>query len=158
MYKKRGYPDQILLTAFNKVWSKTQEELLEPAQKIEDNRIRLITTFNQRNPPMKQILTKYDIWLGKTRKNVNSRDIQTVRRKVKNLKQLLVKGKIKTPSKALGYLTICNKPCETSPYMDINNTITSSSNMSYKIQGKFHCQSRNSLCNAMLNLLQTICW
>ena len=45
---KRGYPDNILLTAFNRTWSQTQEELLKPSKKIDDNRIRLITTYNQR--------------------------------------------------------------------------------------------------------------
>ena len=29
---RRGYPDNILLTAFNRAWSKTQEELLKPSR------------------------------------------------------------------------------------------------------------------------------
>ena len=48
---KRGYPETILLEAFNKAWSKTQSELLISTSRIEDNKIRLITTYNQRNPP-----------------------------------------------------------------------------------------------------------
>ena len=55
---KRGYPDNILLTAFNRAWSKTQEELLKPSKKSEDNRIRLITTYNQRKPSNEEDTTK----------------------------------------------------------------------------------------------------
>ena len=51
----RGYPNNILLTALNRAWSKTQIELLKPSTKKEDKRIRPITTYNQRNPPMKAI-------------------------------------------------------------------------------------------------------
>ena len=50
---KRGYPETILLEAFNKAWNKTQSELLISTPRKEDNKIRLITTYNQRNPPMK---------------------------------------------------------------------------------------------------------
>ena len=79
---KRGYPDNILLTAFNRAWSKTQEELLKPTKKNEDNRVRLITTYNQRNPPMKMILHKYTNWLEKTKKDICSKDLQTMYKKL----------------------------------------------------------------------------
>ena len=139
---KRGYPDKILLTAFNRAWSKTQEELLKSSKKIEDMRIRLITTYNQRNPPMKQLLLKFTDWLDKTKKDISRKDLQTVYKKARNLKQLLVKGKIRQNQPTLGFSTRCNKPCKTCPRMDISNTITSVDGTSYKIQGKFTCQSR----------------
>ena len=91
---KRGYPDTILLEAFNKAWNKTQSELLILTPKKEDNKIRLITTYNQRNPPMKNIIKRHDTWLDKTKKEIKAQDIQTVYRKLRNLKQLLVKGKL----------------------------------------------------------------
>ena len=106
---KRGYPQEILREAFNKSWNKTQADLLIPSVKLKDNKIRLITTFNQRNPPMKNILKKYDSWLDKTKKEIKAMDIQTVYRKAQNLKQLLVKGKINTTPQRLGYSTNCNK-------------------------------------------------
>ena len=90
---KRRYPQDILIEAFNKSWNKSQADLLIPKAKIKDNKIRLVTTFNQRNPPMKNILKKYDTWLDKTKKDIKSMDIQIVYRKARNLKQLLVKGK-----------------------------------------------------------------
>ena len=142
---KRGYPQEILREAFNKSWNKTQADLLIPSVKLKDKKIRLITTFNQRNPPMKNILKKYDSWLDKTKKDIKAMDIQTVYRKARNLKQLLVKGKINTTPQRLGYSTNCNKPCVTCPRMNTSNTITSRNNISYKIQGKFNCQSRNTV-------------
>ena len=78
---KRGYPDQILLTAFKRSWSKSQEELLKSPKKIEDRRIRLIATYNQRNPPMKQLLLKFTDWLDKTKKDISRKDLQTVYKK-----------------------------------------------------------------------------
>ena len=142
---KRGYPHEILIEAFNKSWNKVQADLLIPTLKMKDNKIRLVTTFNQRNPPMKNILKKYESWLDKTKKDIKAMDIQTVYRKARNLKQLLVKGKINTTLQMLGYSTNCNKPCVTCPRMNTSNTITSRNNISYKIQGKFNCQSRNTV-------------
>ena len=139
---KRRYPQNILIEAFNKSWNKSQADLLIPKAKIKDNKIRLVTTFNQRNPPMRNILKKYDTWLDKTKKDIKSMDIQIVYRKARNLKQLLVKGKITSTPHMLGYSTNCNKPCVTCPRMNTSNTITSRNNVSYKIQGKFNCQSR----------------
>ena len=49
---------------------KTQEQLLKSSKKSEDMRIRLITTYNQRNPPMKQLLLKFADWLDKTKKDI----------------------------------------------------------------------------------------
>ena len=134
--------DHILLKAFNRAWSKTQEELLKPTKENEDNRIRLITTYNQRNAPMKRILQKYIDWLDKTKKDICSKDLQMVYKKARNLKQMLVKGKINTHQPTLGFSTKCNKPCKTCPRMDTSNTITSLDGISYKIQDKFTCQSR----------------
>ena len=142
---KREYPDRILLNAFNRAWNKTQSELLLPTQRATENKIRLITTFNQRNPPLKQIIKMHESWLDKTKIDIQSTDIQTVYRKAKNLKQLLVKGKIHTLSQTPGFSTNCNKPCITCPRMDSSNTMTSLSNISYKIQGKFNCQTRNAV-------------
>ena len=110
--------------------------------KIEDKRIRLITTYNQRNPPMKQVLLKFTDWLDKTKKDISRKDLQTVYKKARNLKQLLVRGKITQYQPTLGFSMRCNKPCKTCTRMDISNTITSIDGTSYKIQGKFTCQSR----------------
>ena len=41
----------------------------------------------------------------------------------------------------LGMTALCNKPCITCSKMDRSNVVTS--NISYKIPGKFNCQSKN---------------
>ena len=91
---------------------------------------------------MKKILQKYTDWMDKTKKDISSKDLQTVYKKARNLKQLLVKGKITRYQPTLGFSTKCNKPCKTCPRVDTSNTITSLDGISYKIQGKFTCQSR----------------
>ena len=56
--------------------TKTQSELLLPTQRTAENKIRLIKTFNQRNPPLKQIIKMHESWLDKTKKDIQSTDIQ----------------------------------------------------------------------------------
>ena len=73
--------------------------------------------------------------------------------KGKNLKQLLVKGKIHTLSQTPGFSTNYNKPCITCPRIDSSNIVTSILNISYKIQGKFTCHT----CNAVYVMECTIC-
>ena len=91
---------------------------------------------------MKNIIKKHDTWLGKTKKEMKAQDIQTVYRKSRNLKQLLVKGKLNLLTQTPGYSTNCNKLCITCPRMDTSNTVTSRSNTTYKIKGKFNCQTK----------------
>ena len=94
---------------------------------------------------MKNIIKRHDTWLDKTKKEMKVQDIQTVYRKSRNLKQLLVKGKLNILTQTPGYSTNCNKPCITCPRMDTSNTVTSRSNTTYKIQGKFNCQTKFSV-------------
>ena len=74
---------------------------------------------------MKQILLKFTDWLDKTKKDISKKDLQTVYKKARNLRQLLVRGKITQYQPTLGFSTRCNKPCKTCPRMDTSNTITS---------------------------------
>ena len=101
---KRGYPDNILLTAFNRARSKTQEELLKSSKKSEDMRIRLITTYNQRNPPMKQLLLKFTDWLDKTKKDISREDLQTVYKKSKKFEATASKREDHTKSTNFRFL------------------------------------------------------
>ena len=53
-----------------------------------------------------------------------------------------MKGHAKKELK-LGMTAMCNKQCFTCPKMDHSNVVTSKTNISYKIPGKFNCQSKN---------------
>ena len=58
------------------------------------------------------------------------------------MRDKLVKGHVKKELK-LGMTAPCNKPCITCPKMDHSNVVTSNTDISYKIPGKFNCQSKN---------------
>ena len=103
---------------------------------------------------MKQLLLKFTDWLDKTKKDISKKDLQTVYKKARNLRQLLVRGKITQYQPTLGFSMRCNKPCKTCPRMDTSNTITSTEGISYKIQGKFTCQSRYIMCVMTCNICQ----
>ena len=63
-------------------------------------------------------------------------------RRSTNLQDKLVRGTMKKDLMS-GMTSPCNKPCITCPKMDHNNVITSNKHISYKIPGKFNCQSTN---------------
>ena len=74
---------------------------------------------------MKEIIRIHDNWLDKTKKNIKATDLQTVYKKARNLKQMLVKGKLNNLTQTPGFSMNCNKPCITCPRMDTSNTVTS---------------------------------
>ena len=49
-------------------------------------------------------LLKFTDWLDKTKKYISRKDLQTMYKKARNLKQLLVKGKITKNQPTLGFL------------------------------------------------------
>ena len=109
-----------------------------------DKKIRLITTYNTHDPPMKDILQRYKDYFIQNRKGIEFWDIQTVYRQSANLRDKLVKEHVKKELK-LRMTAPCNKPCITCPKMDHSNVVTSNTDISYKIPGKFYCQSKNAI-------------
>ena len=140
----RGYPKELIVKSFMKAKNQKREELLKVNEKSnnQENKIRLITTSNKHNPPMKDILQRYKNYFLLNRKGIDFHDIQTVYRRAPNLRDKLVRGQLKKELK-LGITSPCNKPCITCPKMDHSNVVTSNMNISYKIPGKFNCQSKN---------------
>ena len=140
----RGYPHELIVKSFLKANQQNRDDLLlmNKENLTMDIKIRLITTYNRHNPPMKDILQRYKDHYIQNRKGIKFQDIQTVYRQAANLRDKLVKGHIKKQLQ-LGMTTPCNKPCITCPKMDHSNVVTSNTDISYKIPGKFNCQSRN---------------
>ena len=93
----RGYPHELIVKSFLKANQQNREDLL--AMKKEnstmDKNIRLITTHNTHNPPVKDILQKYKDYFIQNQKGIKFQDIQTVYRQAANLRDKLVKGHIK---------------------------------------------------------------
>ena len=91
---------------------------------------------------MKEILERFKDYFLQNRKGIDFQNIQTVYRRAPNLRDKLVRGQVIKELK-LGITSPCNKPCITCPKMDYSNVVTSNTNISYKIAGKYNCQSRN---------------
>ena len=134
----RGYPHELIVKSFLKANQQNRDNLLlmNKENLTMNKKIRLITTYNTHNPPMKDTLQRYKDYFTQNRKRIKFQDIQTVYRQAANLRDKLVKGHIKKELQ-LGMTAPCNKPCITCPKMDHSNVVTSNTNISYKIPGKF---------------------
>ena len=140
----RGYPKELIVKSYLKAKNQDRDNLLKMDEKPNNqkNKIRLITTYNKHNPPMKEILERFKDYFLQNRKGIDFQNIQTVYQRALNLRDKLVRGQVIKELK-LGITSLCNKPCITCPKMDYSNVVTSNTNISYKIPGKYNCQSRN---------------
>ena len=78
----RGYPHELIVKSFLKANQQNRDDLLLMNKEIltTDKKIRLITTYNTHNPPMKDILQRYKDYFIQKRKGIEFQDIQTVYR------------------------------------------------------------------------------
>ena len=78
----RGYPHELIVKSFLKANQQSRNYLLSMKDVIltPDKKIRLITTYNTHNPPMKDILQRYKDYFIQNRKGIEFQDIQTVYR------------------------------------------------------------------------------
>ena len=115
----RGYPKDLIVKSYLKAKNQDRDNLLKMDEKPnnQENKIRLITTYNKHNPPMKEILQRYKDYFLQNRKGIDFQNIQTVYRRASNLRDKLVRGQAKKELK-LGITSPCNKPCITCPKMD----------------------------------------
>ena len=67
--RERKYPESILERAVKKIELVSREHLMEPKQKIEDNRIRYILSYNPSNPDMKSIILQHTYLLSRMKRN-----------------------------------------------------------------------------------------
>ena len=78
----RGYPHELIVKSFLKANQQNRDDLLLMNKKIltMNKKIRLITTYNTHNPPMKDNLQRYKDYFIQKRKGIEFQDIQTVYR------------------------------------------------------------------------------
>ena len=78
----RGYPHELIVKSFLKANQQNRDDLLliNKENLTTDKKIRLITTYNTHNPPMKDILQRYKDYFIQNRKGIKFQDIQTVYR------------------------------------------------------------------------------
>ena len=88
-----GYPHELIVKSFLKANRQNTDDLLtmEKEDSIMDKKIRLITTYNTHNPPMKDILQRYKDYFIQNQKGIKFQDIQTVYRWAANQRDKLVK-------------------------------------------------------------------
>ena len=75
-----GYPKDLIVKSFLKAKNQDRDNLLKMDEKPnnQENKIRLITTYNKHNPPMKEILERYKDYFLQNRKGIDFQNIQTV--------------------------------------------------------------------------------
>ena len=98
-YLKRGYPLNILEEHLQKASGFSQDELLEPKTKIQEDKQVVILDYNPGNPDIMQIIHKYWPLISSSRtlgKIFPSSPLGAFRRQ-KNLKDLLVASKLRYP-------------------------------------------------------------
>ena len=142
----RGYPTEILLTAYNRARNQERTTLLLNTIKPNtmDEKIRYIVTYNTHNPPIKELINRYRSEFEKNKKQLSFQNIQIVYRRSPNLRDRMITSKLETDKK-LGRTGPCSKNCKTCQSMVNSNVITSSNLTSYKINGKFNCQTKNAV-------------
>ena len=76
------YPHELIVKSFLKANQQNRYDLLSmnDGNLTPDNKVRLITTYNTHNPPMKDILQRYKDYFIQNRKGIKFQDIQTVYR------------------------------------------------------------------------------
>ena len=154
--RRRKYPEKLLETAVIRSLNLNREDLLKPKEKKEDNRIRYIMTYNPRNPKMTAIMQQHIHLLAKMRRNpITHENIQTVFRKSKNLRDLIISGILNPKPRPALCCQPCkenrNKSCLTCERVSPCNTITSQDNVTLNIRGTFNCQSKDCIYALMCN-------
>ena len=130
------------ISVFNK-------SLLKPTgEKQETNTLIPFTvTYNQRNPPITNILRKYMkiIDTASDLKHMRAYKLAVVFRRAMSIKQNLVKSDLSLPSTPKGSGP-CNNPCIICPYMAKTSQYSSSTtNKTYKIHGHYDCKTKNAI-------------
>ena len=148
--RERKYPEPILERAVKKIELVSREHLMEPKQKIEDNRIRYILSYNPSNPDMKSIILQHTYLLSRMKRNpITQEKIQIVYRKSSNIRNLIVSGLVSRPKAPKFRCQPCRdtrrKTCISCDRITHTNTVTNNKNITHKIRGSFNCQSENCI-------------
>ena len=148
--RERKYPESILERAVKKIELVSRDHLMEPKQKIEDNRIRYILTYNPSNPDMKSIILQHAYLLSRMKRNpITQEKIQVVYRKSNNIRNLIISGLVSKPKEPKFRCQPCRdsrrKTCISCDRITHTNTVTNNKNITQKIRGFFNCQSENCI-------------
>ena len=93
----RNYPEKLISASFSKAKLKSRTELIHQKRKKpqSDDKVRLIFTYNEGNPPLHKWLREAKNCLVKNEKAKSlGRNIQICYKQPRNLKRMVVKHKI----------------------------------------------------------------
>lgn len=103
-YGKRGYPEEVLLQAFDRAYDTDRQALLNPdkTKKDRDTRVKLVMTYNPANPKVMSTIKKHwpMLQLSKTCRNSFKELPIVAYRRPKNLTDHLVRAKVRQPTGA----------------------------------------------------------
>jgi hypothetical protein len=150
-FEQRNYPSDLIENQFRKAKRKERRDLIFQAPKpknCKDNKVRLIFTHNQANPPVNQWVreAKHLLRRNEKAKNIGSR-IQVASRQPTNLQQLV--GGCRKGSGGSPKITPdagcyrCSKKCKVScPILEERKEFTSfNTGKTYYIRQKVDCDS-----------------
>ena len=147
--RDRGYPLNLINTAYEQVLAMDREELLKDKKKENNNNCVIYTTqYEPSNQGLFQHIKRYRTTLEtSTNKDYfNNLKFTAAYRRARSLRDTLVRSKfnINNPPIFIRGSHPCDNPCASCPYMTGNVSITSSSSGEiFNIQGSYNCQSKN---------------
>ncbi len=144
--RSRGYLRNLVEEANQKVRAMDRGELLKAKQPSRDDKVRLITHYNKKNPPMEQLIKAHSHLLERTRKPAIKRDhLQVTYSRGPNLGDLLTSSNLNKQKKEYGCKP-CNKPCATCRHVSTSKTVTSQqTKKKYNITGEYTCQTTSAI-------------
>ena len=123
----RNYPEKLIKKKFDEARKKNRREIIfqNRKQKNSDNKVRLIFTHNEGNPPIHQWLRECKKLLVRNEKAKElGKRIQIGFKQPKNLKRIIsgIKDKENNPPEDPGCLK-CGKPCVSCPVLKDNQEV-----------------------------------
>ena len=143
LFQDRNYNQTALDQAKLAVDQMDRRDLLYPERRTSEEKTRLITNYNPRNPDLRKIIFTHADALQKTRKKfIEPKDIQVGYSRKKNIRNILVRSLHPKPTFIPGCRK-CTKGCATCPLIKTATEVTSKYGKTYKVNGSFDCQSVN---------------
>ena len=91
-FENRGYPGDVIKKAFKKATAVSRRDLIYGQRKVKngrDNKVRLIFTYNSKNPPLHKWLREGRQFLVTPEGKEIGKNLQIVNRQPRNLKQMV---------------------------------------------------------------------
>uniref|UniRef100_A0A0B7BLE8 Reverse transcriptase domain-containing protein n=1 Tax=Arion vulgaris TaxID=1028688 RepID=A0A0B7BLE8_9EUPU len=143
-FRRRLYPEEVLINALRRVLPISRHTALSPSTRPPCDRTKLVLTFHPHNAPAVRILLR-ELRIFRedpASSRIFSSPPLVAFRRDKNLRDLLVRSRLRPSGGHVGTVTCSRSRCYTCPYVFQATTI-SFPNTSFTIRQGFTCVSRN---------------